>query len=93
MQRVEMGSCANIGGYGASGDINTWTFAIIPISAGAHTLTWSYEKDPSVDTGVDAAGIDDVVVTAGPSVPGVPVTNTRLAPQCSDVNISEAMRG
>lgn len=33
----------------------------MPIGAGAHTLKWSYQKDASVDVGLDAAYLDGLV--------------------------------
>jgi len=54
------GTCLGVGGTGASGDV-AWGGVSVPITSGAHTLTWSYEKDTSVSSGQDAAWIDDVV--------------------------------
>ena len=39
------------------------TTVSFPLTAGAHTLRWRYAKDGSVNTGLDAAFIDDVTVT------------------------------
>ncbi len=56
-----LGACF-YGGNGASGDIQTWTQVTVPLSAGTHTLVWSYEKD-YIDFPIgDAAWIDDVVL-------------------------------
>ena len=60
--RAELGSCAGNGGSGASGNISTWTLVSIPITAGPHIFTWSYEKDFTIEDGADAAWIDDVVL-------------------------------
>lgn len=49
----------NHGGLGASG-LSEWLIADIPVTAGAHTLVWSYEKDFSDSQGLDAAWIDNV---------------------------------
>ena len=49
------------GGIGASGDV-AWGPVSVPITAGLHTLTWSYEKDDSVAVGGDAAWIDRLVM-------------------------------
>jgi hypothetical protein len=64
------------GGIGASGLID-WTFVQVPISAGVHTITWSYEKDFSDLQGEDTAWIDAValplalpVITSGTPPPG-----------------------
>jgi hypothetical protein len=51
----------NHSGIGASGLIE-WTFVELPIDAGTHTVTWSYEKDFSDSQGLDAAWIDNVVL-------------------------------
>lgn len=40
-----------------------WTSASYPLSAGAHTLMWQYDKDVSLSSGSDAMFVDDVVVT------------------------------
>lgn len=39
-----------------------------PVTAGAHTFQWRYEKDISISTGEDTAWVDDIAL-----VPGVPV--------------------
>lgn len=46
-----------------SGEVD-WTRVSVPVPAGVHTLTWSYEKDGSVSTGSDAAWVDEVVVAS-----------------------------
>jgi hypothetical protein len=70
--RAEMGSnCAQTGGAGQSGEVTAWTLVTVPISAGAHTLRWSYEKDYTVSNGQDAAWIDEVALP-----PLAPVTLT-----------------
>ncbi len=55
-----MGSCSLSGGLGVSGEQNFGTYSV-PITAGVHTLVWSYEKDGAGATGQDAAWIDNVV--------------------------------
>ena len=52
---------------GLAGEI-AWGPASFPVTAGAHTLTWSYEKDEVNADGADAAWIDSVVmpVDSGP---------------------------
>jgi hypothetical protein len=42
-----------------SGEVGWANFAF-PLTAGAHTLEWSYVKDPSSSSGLDAAFIDNV---------------------------------
>ena len=42
-----------------SGEVGWANFAF-PLSAGTHTLEWSYVKDPSFSSGLDAAFIDNV---------------------------------
>ena len=69
--RAEMGNCngpGSNGGFGASGDITTWTLVPIPVNAGVHTFLWSYEKDNSVFAGADAAWLDDVTLPPAPAV-------------------------
>jgi hypothetical protein len=52
-----------------SGEVGWANFAF-PLSAGIHTLEWSYVKDPSFSSGLDAAFIDNVnlppIVGGGP---------------------------
>jgi hypothetical protein len=46
-----------------SGTTNTgWQLFSYPLPAGAHTLKWAYEKDPSASLGQDAAWIDGVTL-------------------------------
>jgi hypothetical protein len=46
-----------------SGTANTaWQLFSVPVTAGSHTLRWSYEKDGSASVGSDAAWIDAVVM-------------------------------
>lgn len=61
VQQTVAGTCASIGGIGASGSL-VWGVVSVPISAGQHTLLWSYEKDASEFAGTDAAWIDAVVL-------------------------------
>jgi hypothetical protein len=61
-QQSQMGSCAGNGGSGASGNISTWTQITVPVTAGVHTFTWSYEKDEQLAPVGDAAWIDDVTL-------------------------------
>ncbi len=49
-----------------SGEIG-WTLATIPLTAGAHTIEWVYEKDATLTAGSDAVWIDDV--SFGPFTP------------------------
>jgi len=48
--------------YSASGTLAEWTEVRRPLSAGQHTLRWSYQKDGSVAIGDDAVWIDNVRV-------------------------------
>ena len=41
-----------------------WQVGPVPITAGVHTLRWSYEKDATATVGQDAAWIDAVVTPA-----------------------------
>ncbi len=40
----------------------TWVEVVRPLPAGANTIVFSYSKDGSVDTGADAAWIDDLTI-------------------------------
>ncbi|MEP7156918.1 MAG: reprolysin-like metallopeptidase [Betaproteobacteria bacterium] len=53
------GQCSETGGIGASGEV-PWSAVELPVSAGRHTFTWSYEKDGNAIEGEDAVWIDDV---------------------------------
>lgn len=44
-----------------SGIQTVWTTVTYPLTAGAHTLTWAYEKDGSGTNGADGAWVDSVV--------------------------------
>jgi len=56
------GSCINVGLAGASGE-SGWVNVSVPITAGAHTLTWRYDKDDTCCRGGrDSVWIDDVVM-------------------------------
>jgi len=41
-----------------------WQAFTTPITAGTHTLRWSYEKDASASVGADAAWIDALSLPA-----------------------------
>jgi Calx-beta domain/Metallo-peptidase family M12/Divergent InlB B-repeat domain len=72
-------TCTGARGLGASGEA-AWSSLSFPITAGQHTLLWSYEKDDSVAVGEDAAWIDKLVMplaAAVPPVPLAPLTVTR----------------
>ncbi|MCY7387531.1 MAG: M12 family metallo-peptidase, partial [Burkholderiales bacterium] len=65
-ERLIGGTCASFGGLGASGEM-AWGIVNHLITAGIHTITWSYEKDGAGAGGADAAWIDSVVLPlAGP---------------------------
>jgi hypothetical protein len=50
-----------------SGTANTaWQQFATPLTAGAHTLRWSYEKDGSASLGTDAAWLDAVTLPGTP---------------------------
>ena len=51
------GTCTDAGGVGVSGNVE-WSRIEVPITAGRHTLLWSYEKDGNTSVGGDAAWID-----------------------------------
>ncbi|MDP2827051.1 MAG: M12 family metallo-peptidase [Sulfuricellaceae bacterium] len=54
-----------------------WATVIYPLSAGSHTLRWSYEKDSNLISGSDAAWIDAV------SLPAESVAPPLTAPACT----------
>jgi hypothetical protein len=60
---------------GASGEA-AWANIVIPVSAGQHTLLWSYEKDDSVAVGSDAAWIDALTMPLA-TVPMTTLSITR----------------
>ena len=75
--RQNIGStCGNSTNPGIAGEF-AWQQITVALSAGSHTLTWSYEKDTSDQAGADAAWID--LVSLPPSA-GTPPTFTSLAP-------------
>ncbi len=53
------GTCMEVGGVGVSG-YSGWAQIEAPITAGNHTLMWSYEKDANTAVGADAAWIDNL---------------------------------
>ncbi len=66
------GNCSGAGLVGASGEV-PWDAVSIPITAGVHTLTWSYVKDANTIEGSDAAWIDKLVL---PQTSNAPVALT-----------------
>jgi hypothetical protein len=76
--RQNIGStCTNSINPGVSGDVG-WTLYTVPITAGSHTITWSYEKDGSDNALSDAAWIDLVTLPLAPV--GTPPVFTSAAP-------------
>ncbi len=65
-------NCSGASLVGASGEV-PWGGVSVPITAGAHTLTWSYVKDANTIEGSDAAWIDKLVL---PQTSTAPVTLT-----------------
>ena len=61
VQQVIGGSCGFTGGLGASGE-DPWTAVSIPVTAGPHTIRWSFERDEIEGGGSNAAWIDNVVL-------------------------------
>jgi hypothetical protein len=57
--------------YGEWSGEKDWLEASYPVAAGAHTFTWSYEKDASRSEGQDAAWIDEVRIAN--SIPVLPI--------------------
>jgi len=48
-----------------SGEVGWANYAFV-LNAGAHTLKWTYVKDPNISSGLDAAFIDDVNLPLAP---------------------------
>lgn len=46
-----------------SGNASSWSFASFPLTAGTHTLQWSYSKDGSVNSYSDTVYVDDVTIS------------------------------
>lgn len=44
-----------------SGEVG-WARLTFPLTAGPHTLQWTYAKDPSLSVGLDAAFLDDLIL-------------------------------
>ncbi len=61
------GTCDHMGGVGISGNLD-WSRIEVPISAGRHTLLWSYEKDGNTSVGGDAAWIDRLSLPLPPQL-------------------------
>ena len=59
------GTCPNISLVGASGEV-AWGAVSVPITAGVHTVKWSYAKDTTDVAGQDTAWIDSVVLPLAP---------------------------
>jgi hypothetical protein len=57
---------AQVGRWAGTTD---WTRVTAPLAAGAHTVTFTYEKDFSVASGTDAVWVDDVSFTTGEGCP------------------------
>ena len=64
------GTCSNIGVVGASGEV-AWGAVSVPITAGMHTVKWSYAKDTIDIGGQDTAWIDSVVLPLAPKKNGI----------------------
>ncbi len=93
------GTCANVGGIGASGSL-PYAVQTYPVTAGMHTFRWSYEKDEIVDTAPDAAWIDAITLPAtgldpaadsdGDSVPNGVELNEAINPTVKDNDVFAA---
>lgn len=79
------GSCTVFGLTGISGE-SGWVSVSFPISAGAHTLRWRYDKDSDCCTGGtrDAVWIDDVVM------PQFTLTVTKAGPASGTISSTPA---
>jgi hypothetical protein len=54
-----------------SGEVG-WANYTFPLTAGAHTLQWTYAKDETITLGVDSAFLDDVDLPIGSVVAALP---------------------
>ncbi len=61
-----------------SGDTD-WQQVIVPLTAGFHIVTWTYQKDVSVSDGDDAGFVDQITFTPAPVITGQPVSQTATA--------------
>jgi|GEM_PF-2672632 len=62
----------NGGRKGLTGQV-PWTFCSFPLSAGTHTLQWTYEKDDTYASGKDRAWLDAVILPS--TTPEIVVKN------------------
>ena len=61
---------------GISGDVD-WTPQSFSLGSGAHTLSWKYSKDSSVDAGLDAGWVDFVATgQVSPTITSQPQSQT-----------------
>jgi len=78
------GRCSGVGGIGASGEV-AWGNVSVPVTAGARTLRWSYEKDADTIGGLDSAWIDALVMPlaggVGPPPPPPPPPPIAIKPE------------
>lgn len=56
---------------GAWSGFTTWLYTGYPITAGAHSLRWSYDKDSDFSSGTDQAWLDNIRLPFGTQVTGV----------------------
>jgi M6 family metalloprotease-like protein len=86
-----------VGKNGMTGDTK-WTYLSFPISAGNHTLQWTYEKDDSYSEQKDRAWLDGVTLPqttqeiAISDSKGVPQTNGVKAPTFPNTTIGTKSR-
>ena len=59
-----------------SGDTVDWTFRLYELPAGTNILRWSYVKDATVNDGVDAGWLDQVIYTTNAPMPLQEAVNT-----------------
>ena len=69
--KVSSESCCDLGYFFIddvqkyeSGDFNDWELLSFELPAGAHTLTWLYSKDGSVDDEDDCFYVDDIMIAS-----------------------------
>jgi len=62
-----------------------WADFEFPLSAGTHTLEWSYIKDPSISEGLDAAFLDNVILPLAVATNGASVPQLQIQRQTDGV--------
>lgn len=75
-----------------SGEV-PWTNVIASIPSGSHSLTWTYSKDGSADTGSDKGWVDQVTMGTPPAIIYSPASLTVNQGQAATMSVSAAGLG